>query len=96
VDSLDPFGERNALRELGLEKGASQEEIRVKYRELTKVHHPDKVKGSAEEKEAAQERYVAVTLPSFHCTAPAQLYTAQLYTALHWPGLWRSSRRTSG
>ena len=31
VDSLDPFGEKNALRELGLAKGASQEEIRARY-----------------------------------------------------------------
>ena len=37
MDSLDPFGEKNALRELGLAKGASQEEIRTKYRELSKV-----------------------------------------------------------
>jgi len=60
VDSLDPFGEKNALRELGLAKGASQEEIRTKYRELSKVHHPDKVKGSPEEKQAAQEKFVAI------------------------------------
>ena len=37
VDSLDPFGEKNALRELGLAKGVSQEEIKAKYRELSKV-----------------------------------------------------------
>ena len=37
VDSLDPFGEKNALRELGLSKGVSQEEIKAKYRELSKV-----------------------------------------------------------
>ena len=30
VDSLDPFGEKNALSELGLVKGASQEEIRAR------------------------------------------------------------------
>jgi len=60
VDSLDPFGEKNALKELGLSKGASQEEIRSKYRELTKIHHPDKVKGSQQEKEAAQEKFVAI------------------------------------
>ena len=60
VDSLDPFGEKNALRELGLGKGASQEEIRGKYRELSKLHHPDKVQGSLEEKEAAQEKFVAI------------------------------------
>ena len=38
VDSLDPFGEKNALRELGLAKGVSQEEIKAKYRELSKVN----------------------------------------------------------
>ena len=60
VDSLDPFGEKNALKTLGLQQGASQEEIRSKYRELTKVHHPDKVKGTIEEKEAAQEKFVQI------------------------------------
>ena len=77
MDSLDPFGEKNALRELGLTKGVSQEEIKAKYRELSKVnfraslvyksshlclqvHHPDKVKGSPEEKEAAQAKFVAI------------------------------------
>ena len=37
VESLDPFGEKNALKALGLTKGASQEEIKAKYRELTKL-----------------------------------------------------------
>merc|ERR1711962_408205 len=60
VDSLDPFGERNALKELGLAKGASQEEIRSKYRELAKVYHPDMVKGSLQEKEEAQQKFVAI------------------------------------
>lgn len=60
VESLDPFGEKNALKTLGLPKGASQEEIRSKYRELTKVHHPDKVQGTQEEKEAAQEKFVQI------------------------------------
>ena len=53
VESLDPFGEKNALKSLGLGKGASQEEIKARYRELTKLNHPDKVKGTPEEKEAA-------------------------------------------
>ena len=60
VDSLDPFGERNALKVLGLSKGATQEEIRAKYRELSKVHHPDKVKGGEAEKEEAQNKFVAI------------------------------------
>ena len=57
---MDPFGEKNALTVLGLVKGATQEEIRSKYRELSKVHHPDKVKGTLEEKEAAQEMFVKI------------------------------------
>jgi len=60
VESLDPFGEKNALTVLGLAKGATQDEIRSKYRELSKVHHPDKVKGTLEEKEAAQEKFVKI------------------------------------
>ena len=60
VDSLDPFGEKTALKVLGLSQGATQEEIRSKYRELTKLHHPDKVKGTQEEKEAAQEKFVQI------------------------------------
>ena len=43
MDSLDPFGEKNALRELGLAKGVSQEEIKAKYRELSKVNFKDLV-----------------------------------------------------
>ncbi|XP_023348682.1 dnaJ homolog subfamily C member 22, partial [Eurytemora carolleeae] len=42
IDSLDPFGEKNALKVLGLQPGATQEEIRSKYRELSKQWHPDK------------------------------------------------------
>ena len=60
VESLDPFGEKNALKVMGLGKGASQEEIRSKYRELTKVYHPDKVQGTQEEKEAAHEKFVQI------------------------------------
>ena len=60
VDSLDPFGEKNALKALELEKGASQEEIRARYRELTKQFHPDKVQGNQEEKEAAHEKFVQI------------------------------------
>jgi len=60
VDSLDPFGERNALKALELEKGASQEEIRSRYRELTKQFHPDKVQGNQQEKDAAHEKFVQI------------------------------------
>jgi len=60
VESLDPFGEKNALKVMGLQKGASQEEIRSKYRELTKMYHPDKVQGTQEEKEEAHEKFVKI------------------------------------
>jgi len=60
VESLDPFGEKNALKVLGLQKGATQEEIRSKYKELTKIHHPDKVKGEQADKDAAEEKFVAI------------------------------------
>jgi len=60
VESLDPFGEKNALKVLGLQQGASQEEIRSKYRELTKIHHPDKIQGTQEEKDSAQEKFVQI------------------------------------
>lgn len=57
LDSLDPFGEKNSLKVLGLQHGASQEEIKSRYRELSKQWHPDKVK---ENKEAAQEKFVEI------------------------------------
>ena len=60
VESLDPFGEKNALKVMGLSKGATQEEIRSKYRELTKTYHPDKVQGTQEEKEVAHEKFVQI------------------------------------
>jgi len=60
LESLDPFGEKNALRVLGLSKGATQDEIRAKYRELSKVHHPDKVKGNDKDKEEAQQKFVGI------------------------------------
>ena len=60
VESLDPFGEKNALKVMDLKSGSSQEEIRSRYRELTKQFHPDKVQGTAEEKEAAHEKFVQI------------------------------------
>ena len=60
VESLDPFGEKNALKVMELKAGSSQEEIRSRYRELTKQFHPDKVQGTPEEKEAAHEKFVQI------------------------------------
>ena len=60
VESLDPFGEKNALKVMDLKAGSSQEEIRSRYRELSKQFHPDKVQGTQEEKEAANEKFVQI------------------------------------
>ncbi|MCY3819438.1 MAG: J domain-containing protein [Gammaproteobacteria bacterium] len=38
---------------LGLEKGASKEEIRQAYRRLAQVHHPDRFSSLGEESVAA-------------------------------------------
>lgn len=56
VASLDPTGEKNALKVMELKNGASQEEIRSRYRELTKQWHPDRVK-DPELKEEAHEKF---------------------------------------
>ncbi|XP_063585506.1 dnaJ homolog subfamily C member 22-like isoform X1 [Penaeus indicus] len=57
VDSLDPFGEKHALKVLGLGKGATQEEITSTYRKLAKEWHPDRHK---EEKESASEKFIKI------------------------------------
>ncbi|TRY61895.1 hypothetical protein TCAL_01486 [Tigriopus californicus] len=59
IDSLDPLGEKNALKMLDLKQGASQEEIRTKYRELSKRWHPDKVTNEAE-KDHAQAKFLEI------------------------------------
>jgi len=59
IDSLDPLGEKNALKVLDLKSGSTQEVIRSRYRELSKKWHPDKFKGE-EEKAEAHERFVEI------------------------------------
>lgn len=59
IDSLDPLGERNALKVLELKKSATQSEIRSRYRELSKKWHPDKYL-SEEDKEEANARFVEI------------------------------------
>ena len=46
---------------LGLEEGASQEEVKRSYRSLVKKYHPDRlVKYSEEERVAAQEKFIEI------------------------------------
>ncbi|CAH1790331.1 unnamed protein product [Owenia fusiformis] len=59
VEQLDPLGEENAYKVLGLERGADQKEIRRRYKDLARELHPDKVK-DPKEKEAAQEKFMEI------------------------------------
>lgn len=47
---------------LGIEKGASTDEIKKAYRRLASVHHPDKIPGpdGSAEKRAAEERFKTI------------------------------------
>ena len=55
IESLDPLGEKHALKVLGLERGVGQDEIRAKYRELSKTWHPDRFKDEQEKNEANEK-----------------------------------------
>lgn len=59
IESLDPLGEKHALKVLGLERGVGQDEIRAKYRELSKAWHPDRFKDE-QEKNEAHEKFVSI------------------------------------
>lgn len=59
VENLDPLGERHALKVLELKKGASQEDIKARYRELSKKWHPDRFKDE-QEKSEAHEKFVGI------------------------------------
>ncbi|XP_014206639.1 dnaJ homolog subfamily C member 22 [Copidosoma floridanum] len=60
IDLTDPRGEINAYKVLGLSQTASQSEVTAKWRALSREHHPDKVKGTDEERRAAQERFLEI------------------------------------
>lgn len=56
VELLDPHGKNHALKVLGLQKNASQEEIKATYKKLAKEWHPDR----HEDKEAAHEKFMEI------------------------------------
>lgn len=58
MESLDPQGEINAYKVLGLKQGASEEEIKKSYRKLARQYHPDKNKGP--DKEEAEKKFIQV------------------------------------
>ncbi|XP_032777236.2 dnaJ homolog subfamily C member 22 [Daphnia magna] len=57
MDDLDPFGEHQALKVLGLENNATQLEITAKWRKLSKEWHPDRYV-DADKKLEAQEKFM--------------------------------------
>jgi len=59
IESLDPLGEKHALKVLDLKRGVSQDEIRARYRELSKQWHPDRFTNE-EEKAEAHEKFVNI------------------------------------
>ena len=59
VESLDPLGEKHALKVLELKRGVSQDEIRSRYRELSKQWHPDRFTDEVEKNEA-HEKFVEI------------------------------------
>jgi len=59
MKKLDPFGESNALITLDLPKGASQEQITKRWRDLSRQWHPDKFR-DPEEKAVAQEKFMEI------------------------------------
>ncbi|XP_076449447.1 dnaJ homolog subfamily C member 22-like [Babylonia areolata] len=59
VQSIDPQGETNAYRILGVNENSSQEEIKSRYRKLAKEWHPDKQQDPSK-KAAAQEKFLQI------------------------------------
>ncbi|XP_060080062.1 dnaJ homolog subfamily C member 22-like [Ylistrum balloti] len=59
VEAMDPTGEANAYKVLGLNDTACQKEVTKRYRELAKEWHPDKVK-DPDMKMLAQEKFIEI------------------------------------
>lgn len=59
IELSDPQGEQNAYKILGVSPTASQTEIAAKFRSLSRVYHPDKVKDPNLRREA-EERFMEI------------------------------------
>ncbi|XP_051175460.1 dnaJ homolog subfamily C member 22 [Leptopilina boulardi] len=60
IELSDPRGEINAYKILGLSQTASQSEVTSRWRALSRENHPDKIKGSDEERRIAQEKFMEI------------------------------------
>ncbi|GFR21748.1 dnaJ subfamily C member 22 [Trichonephila clavata] len=59
IEALDPTGEKNALKVLGLNGSPTQQQITFRYRKLSREWHPDKHK-YLEQKQLAQEKFIEI------------------------------------
>lgn len=59
--SASSFIESKAFQILGLEEGASFEEVKDSYRDLVKIYHPDKLLKSERNNEFAKQQFQAIT-----------------------------------
>lgn len=62
LDTLDIGAEARALSTLGLPAGSTPAQISSRFRKISKELHPDKVKGTFEEKRRAQEQYMKLSV----------------------------------
>ncbi|XP_043790952.1 dnaJ homolog subfamily C member 22 [Apis laboriosa] len=60
IDLTDPRGEINAYKILGLSQTATQAEVTSRWRALSRDNHPDKIKGTEEERRQAQEKFMEI------------------------------------
>ncbi|KAL7296252.1 hypothetical protein TKK_0010488 [Trichogramma kaykai] len=60
IEMSDPRGEKNAYKVLGLSLTASQSQITSTWRKLSRENHPDKCKGTPEECQLTQERFLDI------------------------------------
>ncbi|XP_077500249.1 TM2 and DnaJ domain-containing protein wurst [Amblyomma americanum] len=59
MEALDPQGEANALKVLGVQSSATQEAITAAYRKLARQWHPDRFK-EPDKKPQAQEKFIEI------------------------------------